>query len=211
MIFRNNQTLLFIGDSITDCGREYQTPTHLGYGYVREIASYLWAKYPELNLTVYNRGISGNTTKQLNDRWEEDCIALKPDFISILIGINDTWRRFDDAQTITTKDQFIQNCSDFLKTTKEKLPDTKILMLEPFLLPFPQDRITWAEDYNEKKEAIAELAKTYADYFVPLQDVFLKKAAISGFDRFAPDGVHPSDVGNMLIAQQFLSLAEIQS
>ena len=94
---KQNQTLLFIGDSITDCGRQELPYAPLGCGYVNFAANFLLASIPHLNLTIENRGIGGNSTRDLRDRWQEDCLDLKPDIVSVMIGINDLWRKYGET------------------------------------------------------------------------------------------------------------------
>ncbi|GJM75688.1 hypothetical protein HMSSN036_79040 [Paenibacillus macerans] len=95
MIFKENDVVLFQGDSITDCGRNYEDSASLGFGYPLMVASRLGYLFPEKNLVFVNRGISGNRAIDLKNRWDRDCLDLKPTWVSILIGINDTWRRYD--------------------------------------------------------------------------------------------------------------------
>ena len=93
MIFSANQRIVFIGDSITDCGRR-DDAAPFGRGYVSMVRNLLGARYPELHLTVLNRGVSGNTVRDLAARWEHDVIDERPDWLSVEIGINDVWRTF---------------------------------------------------------------------------------------------------------------------
>ena len=101
MIFHDHDLILFQGDSITDCSRSRQDPAHLGAGYAMLAASWLTALVPGSGLRFLNRGISGNRAKDLRARWQTDCLDLKPNWVSILIGVNDTWRRFDQNDPTT--------------------------------------------------------------------------------------------------------------
>ncbi len=100
--------ILFIGDSITDSSRDYGNSDDLGKGYAQLIAAYLLNKYPAYDLKFYNRGINGNKVADLKERWEEDCLELNPDVVSILVGVNDVWHRMDalEEQTEATLAQF---------------------------------------------------------------------------------------------------------
>src|SRR5690606_15681946 len=120
LLFQEGAVVLFQGDSITDCGRDRRSGDHLGWGYAMMAASWFSALYPERRVTFLNRGVSGDRTKDLVARWEEDCIALKPDWVSILIGINDTWRRYDSGDP-TPLEEFERNYRRLLTEVKERL------------------------------------------------------------------------------------------
>jgi lysophospholipase L1-like esterase len=202
---KSEQKILFMGDSITDCGRSRENPAVLGGGYAMMTAAKLMVQYPEQNLAFLNFGISGNRVKDLKARWTEDCIRHKPDILSILIGINDTWRRFDSNDPTETA-IFTNDLRHILKRAKDEL-GCQIIMLEPFVLPVPPDRKKWREDLDPKINSSRELALEYADAYVPLDGIF---AALSCRQRpayWAADGVHPTIAGHMLIAEKWMECA----
>lgn len=205
---KQNDTILFQGDSVTDCGRAYGE-NNLGFGYVALITSALQANYPEMNFTVYNRGVSGNRVADLQARWQEDCIALRPDVLSILIGINDTWRRFDQNDE-TTAEQFGAGYRDILTRARAANPDLRILMLEPFVLLYPEDRKGWREDLNGKILAARELAAEFGARYIPLDGIFAAKAALRPAPFWAGDGVHPTLEGAGVIASAWLQAAGVR-
>ncbi|MFQ3610027.1 MAG: SGNH/GDSL hydrolase family protein [Fimbriimonadales bacterium] len=208
LIIAENSTILFQGDSITDAGRDRNEPNHLGYGYVAMIAQFLDALYPERRLRYLNRGISGNRAKDLLARWETDCLQLRPDWVSILIGINDTWRRYD-ANDPTSTEAFLQSYRALLQRTREKT-SARLILMEPFVLHTPPDRQTWREDLDPKIRGVQALAKEFDALLVPLDRLF-KEASLKREPAFwAPDGVHPSPAGNALIAQAWLRTVGIQ-
>ena len=166
MIIQKDAKVLFQGDSITDCGRDREQGT-LGNGYANYTAALFNSLYPELNVTFINKGISGNRTADLCQRWTEDCINLKPDVLSILIGINDTWRRYD-SNSPTTAEQYYENYKEILTRTKLEIGDIPIIMLEPFLLPCPEDRIAWREDVDPKIQKARMLAREFNAIYIPL-------------------------------------------
>ena len=100
---QENAVVLFQGDSITDAGRLRDDPEHMGGGYAALAAAWFSARFPERRVRFLNRGISGNRTADLRARWQRDCIDLRPDWVSILIGINDTWRRYDRSDPTSTE------------------------------------------------------------------------------------------------------------
>lgn len=201
-LIQENAVVLFQGDSITDAGRNRQDPSSLGFGYAAMAAAWFSALYPERRVTFLNRGISGNRVKDLVARWDEDCIALKPDWVSILIGINDCWRRFDRNDPTSVED-FQSGYRRILTEVREKT-DAKIILCEPFVLPCPQDRLTWRVDLDPKIQAVRELAREFDTYYVPFDGVFAQASARTVPEYWAADGVHPTLAGHALMAQAWL-------
>ncbi|MEE1284346.1 MAG: GDSL-type esterase/lipase family protein, partial [Acutalibacteraceae bacterium] len=133
-MLNKNSLILFQGDSITDTGRtdSADPAASLGYGYPAKIAETLANDYADLGVSVINRGISGNRTWDLLERWDKDCIDINPDYFSLLIGVNDTWRRYDSGM-ITTAEEYEANMRTLLdRVVKET--NAKIILLNIFLL-----------------------------------------------------------------------------
>ena len=191
--------LLFIGDSITDCGR-CDIPLYLGDGYVGMVAERLKQLYPKLRIT--NRGVSGNTSIDLVARWKEDCLDLKPSIVSILVGINDTWRKYDHGIE-TDISAFEENYRSLLDRTEVGLK-ASLILCEPFLLPLSDDQKLWHFDLDPKRRLIKGLADEYGAVFVPLQETFLNAATTGRASDLASDGVHPTQAGHRLIAETWL-------
>jgi len=198
----DNGLVLFQGDSVTDAGRNYQNDNELGWGYPMLISSWFSAMYPEKKVRFINRGISGHRVCDLQNRWSKDCLDLKPDVLSILIGINNTWRRYDSNDPTSTAD-FEKGYRDLLEKTK-KNTKAKIILCEPFVLPVPADRLTWREDLDPKINVVRNLAIEYQCQLVPLDGVFAQAATRREPAFWASDGVHPSSAGHALIAQTWL-------
>lgn len=201
-IFQKDAIVLFQGDSITDCGRDRTDGKSLGHGYASMAAAWFSALYPERGVTFLNRGISGNRVKDLVERWEEDCIALQPDWVSILIGINDCWRRYDRNDP-TPVEAFEHGYRQLLTAVKEKTR-AGIILCEPFVLPYPEDRKQWRVDLDPKIQAVRELAREFGAYYVPFDGLFAQAAARTSPQFWAADGVHPSPAGHALMAQAWL-------
>ena len=197
----DNNLILFQGDSITDAGRDHQDENSLGFGYANLVASWVSAQYPSKNLHFLNRGISGNRAVDLRARWQADCLDLKPDWVSILIGINDTWRRYDQG-LITTADEYAEHFRAVLEQTRAS--GAKIVILEPFVLPYPDDRQGWREDLDPKIAAARRLALEFHALYIPLDGIFAAAATRRRMDFWLRDGVHPTMVGHALIAQHWL-------
>ena len=204
MQIKPHSLILFQGDSVTDCDRKFESMIDLGKGYPNMIAGALWAKQPDDGLKFINRGISGNRTKDLYMRWVGDCINLQPDYVSILIGINDVWREFDSNDATPIED-FETNLRNVLDLTKRET-DAKIIMMEPFVLPYPLDRIKWLDTLAKRRELIKNLSKEYGATFVPLYDKLHEIGKKIGYTYLAQDGVHPTPFGHAVIAKQWMDI-----
>lgn len=202
-IFEQGDVVLFQGDSVTDCGRDRFDFDSLGNGYPYICAALFNALYPQLEVTFLNRGISGNRTKDLVDRWEEDCVDLQPDWVSILIGINDTWRRYDAADE-TTAQEYEANYRNILEQVRMRTK-AGLILCEPFVLPFPQDRKAWREDLDPKIHIVRNLAVEYGAIYIPFDGMFAQAATYQDFSYWAKDGVHPTPAGHGLMARHWLS------
>jgi len=208
-IIKPNSVVLFQGDSITDCGRNKETGADLGQGYPAKIAGIWEILFPGSNVNFINRGISGNRTKDLLERYEKDFKALKPDLVSILIGINDTWRRYDRNDP-TPVELFESNYRTLLKNIKQDLPRASIVIMEPFLLGSVPERNLWREDLDPKIQVARCLAKEYADKFIPMDGIFTRYA-VEGVKEadMAADGVHPTPLGHGIMAIEWLKVLDI--
>lgn len=195
-------TILFQGDSITDAGRSRTEDDILGEGYPMFASSWLAAARPGETYRFLNRGISGNTVVDLKNRWTEDCIDLKPDVVSILIGINDTWRRYTDNK-ITSADSFEEDYRTILTRVQQELHSTLVL-IEPFLLPVAQELEKFREDLDPKIQVVRRLAREFGAILVPMDGIFAAASADREPAFWAADGVHPSRAGHCLVAQAWL-------
>jgi acyl-CoA thioesterase-1 len=192
--------ILFIGDSVTDCGRREDAPDFLGDGYVRVIADRL----PDRR--VINAGISGNRVVDLRDRWHIDVVDQKPDILSVYIGINDTWRRYDENDPTSA--------ASFEADYRAGLADlggaSRLILVEPFVLPVNDEQEHWHEDLDEKRSVVARLAAEFAAGFVPLQSLLAAAAEDRGASALAQDGVHPTELGHRMIADAWLEVAGLR-
>lgn len=197
--------ILFQGDSITDAGRDRSDPHHLGNGYPRFAAENLRAQFPRQDWEFLNFGVSGDRTWELEPRWDRECLSWQPDILSVLIGINDTWRYYDQ-QLLTTTAQYEENLGNLLTRVREHT-SAVILLLEPFLLPVNPAWACWREDLNPKIDAARRVARALADAYLPLDG--LLNAACVGHDprEFSDDGVHPNETGARMIGEMYAKLA----
>jgi len=202
MLLKQGDVILFQGDSITDCGRNREEKNNLGWGYPFLAASLLQHRLCEYNLTFFNRGISGDRVCDLERRWQADCIDLEPTVVSIMIGINNVWRRYDQNDP-TPPDVFEAGYRNILTQVRQKL-DARLVVMEPFVNPYPEERIAWREDLDPKLEVVRRLAKEFDAVLVPLDGAFAQAYNKKPGGYYAGDGVHPSHAGNALIAEEWI-------
>jgi len=201
-LIEDNALVLLQGDSITDGGRNYADGNDLGTGYAMLVAAWFSAAYPEKRVRFISRGIGGNRAHDLQARWQRDCLDLRPAWVSILIGVNDTWRRYDSNDP-TPIEAFERDYRAIL-TAVHGRPRARLIICEPFLLPVPDDRITWREDLDPKIAAVRRLARDFDAIYVPLDGLFAAAAVRREPTFWLSDGVHPTPAGHALIAQAWL-------
>jgi lysophospholipase L1-like esterase len=204
MLINPDDRILFTGDSITDCGRDRNNADSLGGGYASISAAHLQARLASPALKIFNRGISGNRVCDLLARVEADLLALKPTVVSILIGINDVWRRYD-SNSLTEAKAFERDYRTLLGKIATIQP--RVVLLEPFLLHVPDDRHAWREDLNPKIDVVRKLAVDFGAELLPLDGLFAQAATQAPAAYWCPDGVHPSAAGHALIAETWLENA----
>jgi lysophospholipase L1-like esterase len=209
MFIKANDRILFTGDSITDSGRAKDKSDHLGSGYAAYIAAQLQARLAAPELKIFNRGIGGNRVRDLLQRVEPDLLALQPTVVSILIGINDTWRRYDRGDATDAK-TFERDYRTLLEQIGQQL-QARVILLEPFLLHVPADRYEWREDLNPKIDVVRKLAVEFGAELLPLDGLFAQAAAKAPAVYWAADGVHPSPAGHGLISQAWLENAGLRA
>jgi lysophospholipase L1-like esterase len=202
------KTILFQGDSITDGGRgrEEDIDNPLGRNYPNLIAGKLGYQKADSNIHFVNKGISGNRVSDLYARWNEDAIHLKPDVLSILIGVNDAWRIVEKLPSGVT-DRFERAYRHLLEETREVLPDTHLILCEPFILRVgstEKEWGNWRRILDHYGQTVQALAVQYHAVFVPLQQAFNKAAERADNSYWLWDGVHPTPAGNELISTEWL-------
>jgi len=201
--------ILFQGDSITDAKRNRDDENSINTGYVHLVASQLLKKYPG-ELEFFNRGIGGNRIVDVYARIKSDIINLKPDFMTLLIGVNDVWHELE-LQNGVSEEKFRKLYDMLISEIKEALPDIKIYIMGPFLLKGSATEAEWelfSEEVKKRARVAEEIAGKFGLEFISLQDEFdeaIKKMPESYWVR---DGVHPLEAGQALIADKLLSVIE---
>jgi lysophospholipase L1-like esterase len=206
-----DNVILFQGDSITDAGRNkedmsFNNARNLGSGYAMLAAANLLEEFARLNPKIYNKGISGNKVYQLAERWDKDCIELKPDILSILIGVNDFWHKLNGTYNGTVE-IYRNDFTALLERTKKALPNVKLVICEPFAIPGVKavDQ-KWFPDFYGYQKAAREISDKFGAAFIPFQKVYdeaIKKAPGS---YWTGDGVHASLAGAQLMAEAWTEI-----
>jgi lysophospholipase L1-like esterase len=206
---KKDQVILFQGDSITDAGRKredtgFNSAPALGNGYALLTAATLLRKYASLNLKIFNKGISGNKVYQLAERWDSDCLEIKPDVLSILIGVNDIWHKLNGNYNGTV-DIYRNDYTALLERTVKALPDIKLIICEPFAVQGVKavDE-KWYPEFYEYQKAAKEIALKFGAVFIPFQSVFDEAQKNAPGSYWTGDGVHPSLAGAQLMAKAWL-------
>jgi lysophospholipase L1-like esterase len=209
IILNKGSVVLFQGDSITDAGRDRKREMandarSFGNGYAFIAGAGLLEKYPGLNLILHNRGISGNKVYQLAERWEQDCLELKPAVLSILIGVNDYWH-FRDGPYEGTPEIYEHDFRQLLQRTKERLPQIQLVICQPFILENTSavDE-SWITPFRQYQEIARKIAVEFETAWVPFQEVFNEARNHAPGEYWLHDGVHPSMAGARLMAETWL-------
>jgi len=207
-LIQPGQTILFQGNSITDFGRQQGDPAAnsqraLGNGYAWLAAAELLVDHPDDGLKIFNRGISGNKVYQLAERWQADCLDLKPDVLSILIGVNDYWHKLKHGYE-GTLETYETDYRALLGRTKDALPNVTLIVCEPFVLKVGAVDAWWFPDFDGYRAAAKRVADEAGATFVPYQMMFDRAVRIAPPERWAADGVHPTNDGAALMAHWWL-------
>ncbi len=196
---------VFQGDSITDACRDRDNPDNYGYGYPNLVASELMHKYPG-KYEFINEGISGDRIVDLYARIKQDLINHKPDYLSILIGVNDVWHELNEKNGVAAP-KFEKIYSMLIEEIKEELPDIKIFILEPFVLKGPGTERYFDEFLSDVKlhaQAAKNVAEKYNLTFIPLQEKFDEASKLMPPTYWTADGVHPTAAGHGLIKEELV-------
>ena len=207
-------TILFQGDSITDGGRGRSLdPNHIfGQDYAYLIAAHCGGHFPEQRWSFLNRGISGNKITDLSNRWQSDALDLKPDILSILIGINDASSAINNNgigdPRVVSIERYEVVYDQLIQSTLAILPKVKLVLCEPFILPVGQRVIDkwslYSQDLMKRQEIVRTLADKIHAPFVPFQAVFTKACKRAPADYWMWDGIHPTAAGHQLMADEWL-------
>jgi lysophospholipase L1-like esterase len=202
------QTILFIGDSITDASRREPEYAPFGRGYVHFVANTLLARYPTLDLNIINAGISGNTIRDLEARWERDCLHHNPDVLSVLVGINDLyWQHanFQAASLAVYTDEYELTYRQLLSRARGK-KNCQIILMEPFMFcSDPANQMLLG--LRTYIKIVRQLQKEFGAALVPLQSSIDEQIERVPPSKWSADFVHPFQWAHAWIAQRWLDAA----
>jgi lysophospholipase L1-like esterase len=207
-----DEIVLFQGDSITDAGRNREkagdanSADAMGKGYAWMATSQVLVESPDAGLKIYNRGISGDKVFQLADRWQADCLDLKPNVLSILVGVND-FAHVHKWKAEGSVEKYESDYHALIQRTKDTLPNVKLIICEPFILKVGLVDDTWIPGFAEYRAAAKRVAEKAAAPFVEFQTMFDRAAKIAPPEQWAADGVHPNTFGAALMAHWWMNVA----
>ncbi|MEW1750780.1 SGNH/GDSL hydrolase family protein [Streptomyces angustmyceticus] len=213
---RPGSTVMFTGDSITDCQR-LESEDGLGFGYPLRVAGEWGLRHPDRPVTWLNTGIAGHKVSDLEARWQTDVLDAGPDVVSILVGVNDMgWHTLDPEGHVIPVEEFSAGYDRLLAPLAEA--GTELILIEPFLLPIHgvveagvarigvEERKEWRADLDPKIQAVRELADRYGAHLLAADRMFAELAATTGPEYWAEDGVHPTPAGHAALAAAWLRL-----
>ena len=208
---KNGSVILFQGDSITDAGRkkEMLDPNNgkaLGTGYAAMVSGELLLAHNTMDLKCYNRGISGNKIPDLTERWDQDVVALRPDILSIMIGVNDLWHTFAfGSKYKATIDDYETGYRALIERSQKEIPGVRIVICEPFTTRTSDDFKPLAQFRAVSKKLADEMKLT----FVPFQSMFDEAVKAAPAEFWLWDGIHPSTAGHAIMARKWREVVGI--
>ena len=201
---KDKQTILFIGDSITDCGRS-TTDIPLGNGYVKLFSEIVTAYYPKRHITYINKGMDANCITELKERWENDVISYKPDWLLIAIGINGLHRFLRDPATGVSPHLYKETYDFLLRTAKKKL-NCQIILMDPFYISKNGSGKTFRNEVlgllPQYLKVVREMLRRYKTRHVELHHAFQIQLRYREADVFCSEPVHPNHIGHLIIAME---------
>lgn len=201
---KSGETILFIGDSITDCGRREPQHAPLGCGYVKMVADMLTIREPKKKITIVNHGIGGNTVENLHSRWSDEVLEIKPDWLSIKIGINDLNQTLS-GQADLPPEKFEEHYEFILSKTVKRFPKCNLLLIDPFFMSRDKLKDSYRSrvlsTLSDYIEVVHRMSQKYKTRLVKTQDLFQEQLKYHPLSTFGHEPVHPNSAGHLLIAE----------
>jgi lysophospholipase L1-like esterase len=207
VLFNAKQKIVFIGDSITDADHMSGDNVPYGNGYVNIVRNMLLARYPERDVVVVNKGIGGNTIRDLDQRWERDVIAEKPDWLAVFIGINDVWNHFrNNAQGAVPLDEYQATLRRLLKRAQDAT-GAKLILAEPYMIE-PNRNDLMRQLMDVYGQTVCGIAAEFNAVLVRTQEAFDQSLMVTSGGFWSADRIHPNGPGNAVLALAFLRALE---
>jgi lysophospholipase L1-like esterase len=202
----DGERMLFIGDSITDCGRRGgEAP--LGNGYVRIFTELVTARWPERKIAYLNKGIGGNRITDLKERWRDDVLFHRPQVLSIKIGINDLHSHLRGVEGGVSPELFARTYAELMERTRREL-DCKVVLLTPFYISTDRSGQTFRSQVLDLipryLDTVERMSAQHHTRLVRLHEIFQQQLKYRDADTFCPEPVHPNHTGHAVIAQALL-------
>jgi len=206
LAIQDGQTVVLIGDSITDCGRR-AAAAPMGDGYVSMIVAMIRGRYPQRDIRFINEGIGGDVSTGLRDRWDDDVLVHRPDWVSVLVGINDLHRTAANTPEAVAPDLYRQAYTRCLERTRDET-SAKLVLMDPFYMSRAADPHSWRvkvlDLLPEYIAVVADLAEKFDALHVQLHEMFQGVLRHYPADLVCPEPVHPNSAGHLMIAQEWL-------
>jgi len=204
-----NLRILFQGDSITDGNRgRNEDPNHImGHGYAFSVASRVGADFPAAGFSFFNRGISGNTVTDLEQRWQKDTLDLKPDVLSVLVGINDVGALIEHWSEPKSVEEFEAGYRKLLTLCKQQNPKILFILGMPFVFPVGSRKENWnlwKDETHARAEVVRKIAKDFDAVYIDFQTLFEKASKLASIEYWIWDGIHPTVFGHELMAREWI-------
>ena len=206
MLFQNHQRLVFIGDSITDAGRALEPP--YGSGYVSLLRSYLLARFPASNLTFINKGVGGDTVRHLDKRWEQDVVSQYPNWLSVMIGINDVWRHFaNNPAEAVPLGEFTDTLRRLVQRAKQAA-HCGVILMTPYMIE-PNRSHPMRAMMDTYGAAVGLIASEVGATLVDTQAAWDRALEAKPPSFWSADQIHPGSPGHAVLALEFLSRIDV--
>ena len=194
---KKNSKVLFQGDSVTDWYRDRTDEASLGKSYVKDVAKYL----EQYNIVSINKGIAGNKVNDLINRFDKDFLEVQPDYIFILIGVNDTWHDYPNQKSTSV----FQEELDYLLNKITNQINVPIILLEPFIIGYNEEITCMKDDLYNKIEAIKKLSMKYNCYYMSFEEEFNKVVTKENYLEYTLEGIHLHPKGYEILSNKIIN------
>lgn len=202
-LIQPHRKVVFVGDSITDAGRRDLAAPY-GNGFVNMVRNMLIARYPAHNLTIVNRGVVGNTVREIAARYEQDVIAERPDWVTIMVGINDVYRQFFGNPVEAVYQFEYQSTLRLLVTRAQNATHAQVILMSPYMIE-PNEKVAMRRALDVYGDLMAQVAHETDSIYLNSQAEWDRVLKVSAISFWTSDGFHPYSHGHALLARLWLN------